>query len=106
MIMNKFFGMLGLAMRAGKLAIGEGKAEDAIRGGEAKLVILSDDASENTTKKFANMANFRNLDIIRPTDRNELGEAIGRPFAVIMAVTDEGFAKQLCEIYSKEDSGV
>jgi len=92
---SKFQGMLGLAMRAGKLAIGEGKAEDAIRSDNACLVILSTDASSNTEKKFLNMASSHNTEVIRPYNRETLGEILGREFAVIVVVTDLGFANQL-----------
>ncbi len=99
----KFWGMLGLAMRAGKIAIGEGKAEDISRGGGAELLILATDASANTEKKFLNMASFHKLQIIRPGDRMEICEVLGRP-AVVMAVTDQGFAKQLIRLF--EDDGI
>lgn len=92
---SKFQGMLGLAMRAGKLAVGEGKAEDAIRSGKTFLVILSTDASDNTEKKFLNMADNHGVNVVRPCDRNTLGGILGREFAVVIAVTDSGFAKQL-----------
>ena len=92
---SKFQGMLGLAMRAGKLAVGEGKAEEAIRSGKAFLLILSTDASDNTEKKFLNMANSHKLPVVRSCDRDTLGKILGREFAVIVAVTDLGFAKQL-----------
>ncbi len=55
----KVKGMLSLAMKAGRLQTGEGRAEDTIRGGRAHLIILSDDASANTQKKFRNMGDFR-----------------------------------------------
>ena len=54
----KLKGMLGLAMRAGKLACGESKAAEAIRGGRAELVLLSADASDNTEKRFLNMTQY------------------------------------------------
>lgn len=91
----KFQGMLGLAMRAGKLAVGEGKAEDTIRSGNALLVVLSTDASDNTEKKFLNMADSHDVNVIRPCGRDTLGQILGREFAVVMAVTDSGFARQL-----------
>lgn len=40
--------LLGLARRAGKLTMGEGFVLSAIRDGSAKLVIVANDASDNT----------------------------------------------------------
>lgn len=49
---NKALSRLGLATRAGKLISGEEIVLKAIRSGEAKLVLLAGDASDNTRKKF------------------------------------------------------
>ncbi len=90
----KFCGMLGLAMRAGNLALGEGKASDVVRDGKCELLLLVTDAGPNTEKRFLNMAQFYQVLVLRPCGREELSGAIGKP-AVVVAVTDNGFAKQL-----------
>ena len=95
---SKFFGMLSLAMRAGKLAPGEGKAEDAVRSSKAKLILLSNDASDNTEKKFSDMGGFHKVPVLKIADRFKLGGAIGRDFAVVIAVTDDNFANQLLKL--------
>jgi len=102
--MNKFLGLLSLSMKAGKLAIGEGRAEDAVRGGKASLIILSTDASGNTQKKFSDMGSYRNIPVIRTVDRRTLGRTIGREFAVVMAVTEDGFSKRLLEMFDNADN--
>ena len=99
----KFCGMLGLTMRAGKLACGEAAAEEAVRGGTAKLLILAADASGNTEKKFSNMANHHQIEVIRPGDRHAIGGAIGRAAAVTAAVTDRRLAEQLCRLTAVTD---
>ena len=92
---QKFMGMLGLAMRAGKLALGEGKGADAVRDGKAALLLLATDTARNTEKRFLNMTQFYQVPVLRPGDRAELGAAIGKDAAVDLAVTDAGFAEQL-----------
>lgn len=99
---QSFLRMLSVCMKAGKLSVGEGRATDTVRNGKAFLIILSDDASENTVKRFTDMANYRNLPLIKEFDRYTLGKNIGREFAVVMAVTDKGLTdsllqKVLCE---------
>lgn len=101
----KVKGMLSLAMKAGRLQTGEGRAEDTIRGGRAHLIILSDDASANTQKKFRNMGDFRSVPVISLCDRFELGATIGRKFAVIIAVSDEGFANSILNAYNNQLKG-
>ena len=94
----KFWGMLGLAMRAGKLEAGEEKAARAIRSGSGFLILLAQDASLNTEKKFTDMGVFHSVNVIRPGSRFEIGAAIGKKFSVIAAVTDKGFAEQLSKL--------
>lgn len=92
---DRFFSTLGLAHRAGRTAVGEGAALDCIRGGEACLVVLARDASENTKKRFENSCSHHGAELIVRGDRWELGRSTGRELAVVVAVRDEGFAKSL-----------
>jgi len=99
----KFWGMLSLAMRAGKLAVGEEKATEAVWAGKAGILLLAEDAGCNTEKKVLDMAAYREIPVLRPADRNRIGQAIGRKFAVVLAVTDAGFAKQLSLLFSQQN---
>lgn len=91
----KFWGMLSLAMRAGKLTMGEDKVLKSIQSGKVKLLLLSNDAGTNTEKRFLDKSNYYQIPLLRPADRTHIGSAIGKKNAVVLAVTDEGFAKQL-----------
>lgn len=92
---NKALSRLGLAMRAGKLASGEEIVLKAIRSGEAKLVLLAGDASDNTAKKFADKCKSYGVPLLVGYTRYELGAAVGKPERVVFAVTDRGFADML-----------
>ena len=95
---DKFLKMLGLATRAGAVRFGGGAVADSIRTGKAFLVILSQDASENTKKRFQNSCSFYEVDYAEVCDRESLGRACGKDVAVIISVTNESFAKKLNEI--------
>ena len=95
----KFRGMLSLAMRAGKLAVGEAKATDAVRQEKAHLLLLEEDAGPNTEKKVTDMGAYRQIPVLRPGKREEIGAAIGKKFAVVVAVTDTGFSEQLSTLF-------
>ena len=96
--MNKFLSLLGLCKRAGKLAAGEVAAEQAVRGKKAFLLILSEDASKNTKKKFRNSAAYYELPLAEIGTKEELGRAIGVDMRSIIAITEEGFAKKLKQL--------
>ena len=58
---DKVLALMGLCARAGKLQSGELPAEKSIKKGTAQLLVIAGDASDNTKKKFKNMAEYRDL---------------------------------------------
>lgn len=86
---------LGLAMRAGKLVTGDEIVTKAIRSGEAKLVIVAKDASDNTQKKFRDKCGTYKIPLMVGFDRERLGNSVGKPERVVMALIDQGFADMI-----------
>ncbi len=95
MAWNKAYGMIGMAMKAGKVASGEFATEKAVKSGKAALVIVSKTASENTKKKFRNMCDYYKVPICFFGEKEELGHAIGKEFRASLAVLDSGLAKAI-----------
>ena len=85
--------MIGLATKAGKVASGEFCTEKEVKSGRAYLVIVADDASDNTKKKFQNMCDFYQVPIYFYKDKDTLGHAMGKEFRASLVILDEGFAK-------------
>ena len=52
MINNKILSLIGLATKAGKTVSGEFSTEKSVKTGKGYLVLVAEDASENTKKKF------------------------------------------------------
>ena len=96
--MLKFLSLLGLCKRAGKLSAGEVAAEQAVRGKKAFLLIISEDASQNTKKKFRNSAAYYELPLAEIGTKEELGRAIGADMRSVIAITEAGFAKKLKQL--------
>lgn len=92
---KKVLGTLGLAMRAGKVVSGEFMTEKAIRDGVAVLVIVAEDASANTKKKFSDSCRYHQVMYAEFGDKNTLGNAIGKEFRASLAITDKGFAASI-----------
>lgn len=103
-IMRRFYSLLGLCKKAGKLCGGEVAAESAIRKKGIALLILAEDASENTKKKFRNSAAYYKIPLIEVGDKANLGRAIGDEYRAIIAVMEEGFAKKLSQLAEQETS--
>ncbi len=92
---NKVYSLLGLCMRAGKLKSGEFAVLDAIRKHTAQLVVISEDASDNTKKQFNDKCSYYKVPIIFFGSKEELGHAIGKDVRTSLAITDQGFAQSL-----------
>lgn len=93
MKLNKALSLISLATKAGKTASGEFCTEKEVKSGNAELVIVADDASDNTKQKFKNMCEFYEVPIYFYGDKDTLGHAMGKEFRASLAVTDLGFAK-------------
>lgn len=95
--MKKVYAMLGMAMKAGKVVSGEFSTEKSVKGGQAQLVLVSEDASDNTKKLFSNMCKFYKVPKCFCGTKQELGCAVGKTIRASLAVTDENFAKAISE---------
>lgn len=90
---NKVLSLLGLATKAGKVASGEFSTEKAVKSGTASLVIVADDASDNTKKMFRNMCTYYKVPVYFFGNKEELGHAMGKEMRASLALLDEGFSK-------------
>ena len=92
---DRILSLLGLAARGNNLKSGEFSTEKAVKEGKAAVVIIGNDASDNTKKKFTNMWAFYRTPIYFYSDKERLGKAIGREMRTSVAVTDEGMAANI-----------
>lgn len=94
---NKALSLIGLASRARKVSSGEFSVEKAIKSYNAFLVIIAEDASDNTKKKFSDMCSYYETPIIFYSSKDELGHSIGKEYRASLAILDENFAAGIME---------
>ena len=90
---DKVLSLISLATKAGRCASGEFMTEGQTKSGRASLVVVAEDASDNTKKKFRDMCKFYKVPMIVYGDKDTLGHAMGKQFRASLAILDEGFAK-------------
>ena len=95
---NKILSMLGLCMKAGRIKSGAFATDDAVKSLKAYLVIIAEDASDNTKKEFSNMCSYYEIPFWEYGTKESLGRAIGKEERSVVAVCDEGFANSLMKI--------
>lgn len=84
---------LGLALRAGSLAVGEEPVLAACRGRKARLVLLASDAAGNTADRAARLAEECGAPLaVLPYEKSRVGFCLGRGSCALLAVTDAGLA--------------
>lgn len=97
-VKSKTYSMIGLATRARNLVSGEFSTEKAIKEGKAFLVIVAEDASNNTKKQFRNSCEFYHVAYREFGTKAELGHAMGKEQRASLAITNEGFANSIIKI--------
>jgi ribosomal protein L7Ae-like RNA K-turn-binding protein len=85
-------------MKAGRLVSGEFMVEKSIKDGAVFLVIVAEDASKNTKKKFNNMCAYRQIDLIEYSTKEMLANSIGKEVRATIGICDEGFANSIMSI--------
>ena len=106
--MDRSLAMLGMAKKAGKLAVGGDAALNAARRREAKLIITASDASEASVRRAkSGAAENGAMYIAVPYTMFELGTTAGRGSPGTVAFLDkglaDGFIKRLAEAEIKDE---
>ena len=99
--MNKIFSMLGLCMKAGKLAYGSDMVEEKVKYKQVSLLIIAEDASENTKEKFRRIANQNKLPLYECSTINELSFKIGKNNKAILGIMDKNFAEKINKLFEE-----
>ena len=90
--LKKVFSLIGIATKSNNIASGEFQTEKAVKEHKAILVIVAEDASDNTKKMFTNMCTHYNVPIYFRGLKNELGHCMGKEFRASLAILDKGLA--------------
>lgn len=100
--MEKIFGMLGLARRAGKLIYGSDASVNAVRSGKAKAVILAADASDRTKKLMRSKCTSFEAPLFEiEASCDELGKKLGKSGISVLSISDINFAKAIINLINK-----
>ena len=99
--MTPVFGLLGLACRAGQIALGAEMALEEIKGGRAALALIDEGASEGTKKKILDACAYRRVPAhILP--EGEISRACGREGRMAAAVKKGKLSRRMEELLTEE----
>lgn len=96
--MDNILNMIGLALRAGRLEVGEEPVGAACRARDCRLILVARDAADNSFRRVRHFADAGQcLWVSVPYTKEELGSAVGRTACAMAAVTDVGLAEAIAK---------
>ena len=102
--MDNILHMVGLALRAGRLAVGEEPVGAAARAHQAKVILTAADGADNSIRRAAHFAEAGKIQALpTPYTKGELGGAVGRSACTMLALTDIGLAAAIAEKLAQAD---
>lgn len=97
--------MLGLALKAGRVEVGEEPVGAAARAKKARVIFVAQDAAPSSVRRAQSFARTGStLCVTLPADKDALGSSLGRTSVAMCAVTDIGFAESLVKKLAALDS--
>ena len=97
--MSAVSGLLGLACRAGQIALGADIALQEIRSGKTALLLLDEGASEGTRKKLLDACAFRSVPAYTLPE-GRISRACGKDGRMAAAVRKGKLAERMAELLS------
>lgn len=93
--------MLGLCMKAGKLAYGSDMCEEKIKYKKVSLLIVAEDASEKTKERFRRVAEQNDVKIYFYGTIDELSHQVGKNNKAVYGIMDKNFASKMNQLFEE-----
>lgn len=87
--------LLGMAQRARKVVSGAFAVEQAVKDGTAKLLLIAEDAEENSVKAYREFAKKSHIPCFTALRKDSMGACMGKEYRAVAALLDDGFSKSL-----------
>lgn len=102
--MDNILPLIGLALRAGRLEVGEDASADACRLKRCRLLLLASDAGDHAQRQAAFFAQEGQCLLAQlPASKEALGAALGRKSCAMAALTDLGLAQAAADRLAQID---
>ncbi len=103
--MHKLEGMIGLCVKAGRMAFGSEQSVLLARRGKVHLVIVAQDASQNTKKRMQDKCESFRVPRIEFGTVESLARCTGKTRVSVLGILDKGFAAAILKNYGGGFSG-
>ncbi len=90
--MDNFLGLIGLAMRAGKVRCGAFSAARAAEDGSAKLMVAATDIGADNRRRIEAVCREYGIPLMYHSTSQELSRSVGKRSTPVVCVCDDSFA--------------
>jgi ribosomal protein L7Ae-like RNA K-turn-binding protein len=101
---ERLLGLLGLACRAGRLALGARAVTAMVSEGRRPLVILARDTGPAQRERLLRLSPVRRI-LDDAVDRRQLAQALGRSELAVVAVADPDFVRGIERLDQGDEGG-
>ena len=103
---DSFFGLLGLAVKAGACKAGTKAVLDTIRQGKAFAVFFGEDVGADTAKKLTDSGAYYGVEPRRlMCTKQKLGASCGKADTACVSITQQGLAEALLAKLRQTEGG-
>ena len=100
--MDSFLGMLGLAMRAGKLRCGAYSVKRAAEDGSAKLVVAAENIGADNRSRIESLCKELDIPLAYHSTTEELSRSVGKKNVPVVCICDDNFAAGVRKYIGKD----
>ena len=90
---DKLLSYMGFARKSGNLISGSNTCAFSMKKGKVRLLLIAEDASENTKEKMTSEAKASNVPVRIFGDSGEMSRAVGESGRTVFGITDGNFAQ-------------
>lgn len=102
-ILSRILSTLSIAMKAGRVTSGETIVLTDIKQGRSKLLLIAEDASDGTKKKFTDKSGSYDVPCYILGTKESIAHAIGKEMRSVVSVNDKGFADTMISRLEEAD---
>lgn len=96
---TRFYSFLGLVQKSGNMVSGYNNCVSEIKADKCNIVLIAEDASDNTRDKFVSLCVSKNIPYIIYGSMDRLGESIGKSSKSILAIKNENMSKVVKDMF-------
>lgn len=100
--MDKIYGILGIAAKAGKIISGFDSIQENIKNRQVKLIIIAKETSEKTQKEVKFTCEKYGIQTVIFGNIEGNSHAIGKKNRALIGICDEGLANKFLELLNGE----